>query len=228
MVSALQRRVRALEADLATARSEVSIVRSNATKADKQHAADLARVQKQNAEELAKHERIAEAAAAASKHANTELEFLQRDMREVNDRSRKRGTNLTTAGPGTPKKAKSWGLNDGIDDIHIVASPNKTQGRTKSAGSVAVNVGERTPSKGKRKRPTADSPAMALDTHSDDVLMLDAVQTSTPMPPSVMVAAPSLPFDVSAAMPVDLLVLICAVSTAGPRPRSIPSATTHL
>ncbi|KAH7324924.1 hypothetical protein B0I35DRAFT_348538 [Stachybotrys elegans] len=199
MVSALQKRVRALEAELASARSEVNVVRNNSLKAEKQHAAELAaevaRLKKLNSEELAKHEKITEAALVAKKHANTELEFLQRDLREVNDRARRKDTApmSTVSGPDTPRKNKTWGIADGFDDMDIVTSPSKTQGRFKNSGPVAIHVGERTPTKGKRKRPMVESPITALETHVDDVFM--AEDREPPPVQNVVVAAPTEPFE---------------------------------
>ncbi|KAF5636836.1 uvs-3-like protein [Fusarium sp. NRRL 52700] len=168
ILSALQQRVRALEDQLKAALGEASIVRSNFVKSNEEHAAEVARLNKINAEQLAKQERIAEAAVAAEQSANTELQFLQRDMREVSDRVRRKEPAVgILGGVTTPKKAnKSW-VADGFDEMDIVVSPSKGQGRSRNPGSVALHVGERTPSKGKRKRPTVDSPIMALETHTD-------------------------------------------------------------
>ncbi|KAF5021974.1 hypothetical protein F66182_5984 [Fusarium sp. NRRL 66182] len=171
VLSALQQRVRVLEDQLKAALGEASIVRSNFVKANEEHAAEVARLKKINAEQLAKQERIAEAAVAAEQNANTELQFLQRDMREVSDRVRRKETAPgNSGGLTTPKKAsKSWRVADGFDEMDIAVSPSKGQGRTRNAGSVAINLGERTPSKGKRKRPPVDSPVMPLEIHTDSL-----------------------------------------------------------
>ena len=198
VVTALQQRVRALESELNAARGEISIIRANTTKTEQQHNDEVARLKRLNAEQIARQERILEAAVAAEKTASTELQFLQQDMREVNTRARGKDTapgKGPTAGALTPRKTnKQWVVADGFDEMEIANSPTKGQGRGKHAGSVAANVGERTPSKGKRKRPTVDSPVMALETHTDDVVMADR-----PAPPAsqmpVSVAAPSPPFE---------------------------------
>ncbi|KAH8168627.1 DNA repair protein Rad26 [Sarocladium implicatum] len=205
MLSALQQRVRALEAELNAARGEASIIRSNATKQQQQHDAEVNRLKKLNAEQMAKQERIVEAAVAAEKTASTELQFLQRDLKEVNDRARRKdhggaGGAGASFGTVTPKKTtKSWGFADGFDDMDLIPSPSKGQGRGRGAGSVAVNVGERTPTKGKRKRPMMDSPVTALETHTDDgdvPMMDDLRRPTTPAQSSVVVQmAPSPPFD---------------------------------
>lgn len=174
VVSALQQRVRALEADLNAARGEVSIIRANSAKAQQEHEAQMARLKKLNVEQMAKQERIVEAAVAAERTANTELQFLQRDMREVSDRARRKEAAPAAAAVATPRKAsRTWGLADGFDDMDMAGSPSKGQSRTRGSGAVAPNVGERTPSKGKRKRPVADSPVAALETHTEDVVMVD-------------------------------------------------------
>lgn len=206
MFSALQQRVRALEAELNAARGEASIIRSNASKAQQQHDSEVNRLKKLNAEQMAKQERIVEAAVAAEKTASTELQFLQRDLKEVNDRARKKDHGVGGAGGSfgtvTPKKTtKSWGFADGFDDMDRIPSPSKGQSKGRGAGSVAVNVGERTPTKGKRKRPMMDSPVKALETHTDDedVRMMDDVRRpTTPAHSSALVQmAPTPPFDVS-------------------------------
>ena len=231
IASALQLRLRALESELAAARGEVSIIRSNSTKAQQQHDTEVARLKKLNAEQLAKQERILEAAVAAENNANTELQFLQQDMREVNDRVRKKDV---VGGPGagttTPKKAtKTWRVADGFDDMDIVVSPSKGQGRSKNAGSVAANVGERTPSKGKRKRPLVDSPIMALETHTDDTAVNDESAEPPPMQPAVVATPAPPPFDVCHIHPRDMLLTNQSiVSTTRTRSWLFPSTTPNL
>ncbi|PNY26880.1 Uncharacterized protein TCAP_03189 [Tolypocladium capitatum] len=198
IVSALQRRVRALEAELNAARGEASIIRANSTKTQLEYDAQIARLKKLNAEQQEKQERIVEAAVAAEKSASTELQFLQRDMREVSDRARRKDTaGGSGAGFATPKKAaKTWGFADGFDQMDVAASPSKGQGRGKGSGSVAANVGERTPSKGKRKRPVVDSPVAALEIHMEDVVTGgDEKPATQATQPWVAVAAPTAPFE---------------------------------
>jgi hypothetical protein len=159
----------------------------------------MARLKRLNSEQLAEKERIAEAAVAAQQSANTELQFIQQDMREVSNRARQKDVPAKVgSGVTTPRKAsKSWKMADGFDEMDIVLSPSKGQGRSRNPGSVASHVGERTPSKGKRKRPAVDSPVMALETHTDS---FDS-STSKPEPPVqqapiVVAAPPALPFEV--------------------------------
>ncbi|KAL6860726.1 hypothetical protein ACO1O0_004760 [Amphichorda felina] len=200
VVSALQHRVRALESELNAARGEISIIRANTSKTEQQHTDEVSRLKRLNAEQIARQERILEAAVAAEKTASTELQFLQQDMREANTRPRRKdgvppGKGQAAAGALTPRKTnKQWVVADGFDEMEIANSPTKGQGRGKHAGSVAANVGERTPSKGKRKRPTVDSPVMALEIQTDDVVMADR-----PAPPASHApasgAAPSPPFE---------------------------------
>lgn len=180
VVSALQQRVRTLEADLNAARGETSILRSNAVKSQREYDAQLSRMKKLNAEQSEKHSVMMQAAAAAEKSANTELEFLQRDLKEkeMSDRAKKKdGMGPSTTTHATPKKVggRHWGFADGFDEMDMALSPSKGHGRGKNSGSVAANVGERTPSKGKRKRPAVDSPIMALEVDTgDDVVMSEA------------------------------------------------------
>ncbi|KAL7948722.1 hypothetical protein V8C42DRAFT_227328 [Trichoderma barbatum] len=194
MVTALQKRIRVLEAELNAARGEASILRSNSTKAQQNYDEQITRLRKLNAEQLGKQEKAMEAALAAEKHANVELQFMQRDMKEANDRARKKEPTTSVA---TPKKnAKTWGFADGFDEMDIAASPSKGQGRNKSAGSVAANIGERTPSKGKRKRPVSESPMKALDIHTGDAEMSEAKPIFQPaLQQPVIIAAPTVPFD---------------------------------
>ncbi|GKT51980.1 uncharacterized protein ColSpa_12161 [Colletotrichum spaethianum] len=181
VVAALQQRVKALEAELNSTRGEVSIIRTNSSKAEQDHVAEVARLKRQNAEQVAKQERAVEAAVAAERQATTELQFLQRDMKEASRRPRPRETAPIPTAPGTttPKKtAKTWGMADGFDDMDIAPSPSKTRGKSRDAGPVAVPLSERTPTKGKRKRPTVDSPVMALETHAEDIVMVDETATA--------------------------------------------------
>jgi hypothetical protein len=201
MVTALQQRLRVLEADLNAARGEVAILRTNSSKSEQKHMAEVARLKKVNAEQMATQGRLVEAAIAAEKTANTELQFMQQDMREASDRARRKGpATMADAGPPlTPKKtSKTWAIADGFDDMEMV-SPSKGQGRTKNTGSVAANVGERTPTKNKRKRPMIESPVMALETHSGDVVMEDKTAPPEPQPespPAIVVSTPAPPFEV--------------------------------
>ncbi|KAG6013129.1 hypothetical protein E4U43_007479 [Claviceps pusilla] len=203
VLSALQRRVRVLESELHSARGEASIIRAKSLKAQQEYDAQIARLKKLNAEQLDKQTRMVEAAVAAEKSANTELQFLQQDIREVHGRARNRdaagGGGVTTPRKGT----KSRGFADGFDEMDVALSPSKGQGRGKSSGSVAANVGERTPSKGKRKRPVVDSPIMALETTSnDDVTMSDGRREEVP--------ATSIPVQIqpASAAPFEFLQLV--------------------
>ncbi|KAL0945025.1 DNA repair protein rad26 [Colletotrichum truncatum] len=183
VVAALQQRLKALEAELNSTRGEVAIIRSNSTKAQQDHTAEIARLKKQNAEQAAKQERAVEAAVAAERQATTELQFLQRDMKDAVSRPRRKDTaqEISVSGTTTPKKTnKTWGMADGFDDMDIAPSPSKARGKTRDAGPVAVPMSERTPTKGKRKRPTVDSPVMALETHAEDAIMVDDSATIAP------------------------------------------------
>lgn len=199
IVGALQKRLKALEAELNAARGEVAIIRSNSTKEQQEHVAEIARLKKQNAEQAAKQERVVEAAIAAERQVTTELQFLQQDMKEATTRPRRRDVaqGAPASGTSTPKKTtKSWGMADGFDDMDIVPSPTKTRGKARDSGPVAVPLSERTPTKGKRKRPAVDSPVMALETN-EDVPMMDDVSVAA-MPVLQQIPGPSvLPFEVS-------------------------------
>ena len=204
IVSALQQRVRALEAELNAARGEASIIRANSTKTQQEYDAQIARLKKLSAEQMEKQERHRRgcrrgrerhvqhgAAVSAAGHAGGH-----------SDRARRKDA-AGGAGVGfaTPKKAaKTWGLADGFDEMDMAASPSKGQGRGKSSGSVAANVGERTPSKGKRKRPVVDSPIAAREIDTEDVVMGgDEKPATQATQPWVVVAAPTAPFEVSLA-----------------------------
>ncbi|RFN46887.1 hypothetical protein FIE12Z_8861 [Fusarium flagelliforme] len=197
ILSALQQRVVVLEDQLKAALGEASIVRSNFVKSNEEHAAEVARLNKINAEQLAKQERIAEAAVAAQQNADTELQFLQRDMREVNDRVRRKEPAVNASGGlTTPKKAAKTWVADGFDDMDIVLSPSKGQGRSRNSGSVALHVGERTPSKGKRKRPAVDSPVMPLETHTDSFASSNGKpESAAHQAPIVVAPPPAVPFE---------------------------------
>ncbi|CAJ2512583.1 Uu.00g055980.m01.CDS01 [Anthostomella pinea] len=179
-LAALQAQVLDLKSRLTTKDGEISIVRKRLDKSRDDHERELQVVRKQTAEQLAKHERAVEAAKAAQQSATTELEFTKRDLREEVDRAKRKD------GGGTPKKnnaaTRSWGVSDGFEDVEMAGSPSRGH-RGRNAGPVASLVAEppsrltRTPTKGKRKRPTVDSPVMALETHSEDMVMLDDAGT---------------------------------------------------
>lgn len=211
IVAALQQRVRALESELYTAKGEIAIIRSNSTKAQQEHAAELGRLQKLNAEQQAKNQRLIDQALAAEKNATTELQFLQRDLQEASTRARRKdqaaavakqtGAASTTARAGTAttpgKTNKTWSVADGFDDMDMVVSPSKGRARTRDVGAVAIPPAERTPSKGKRKRPTLESPVMPLETHEADVLMADDGDPAVSSPASnTAIVSNTLPFEV--------------------------------
>lgn len=206
LVDALQARVRALENDLNSARGEVAIVRSKHDKSVAAHDAEVARLKKQNTEALAKQERLVEAAIHAEKAASTELQFTRQDLREELQRSKKQRTESVQSGTSTPKKNRANGrknVADGFDDVEILPSPSKGQGGAKGKNKVpAVAPGERTPSRGKRKRPVMDSPVTALEVE-DDVVMVDAAAraSSALAEHSGSILRPS-------ALPYDLLRLV--------------------
>ncbi|KAH6664008.1 hypothetical protein F5X68DRAFT_271598 [Plectosphaerella plurivora] len=204
MVAALQRRVRALEAELNSAKGEAAIIRSNSTKAQQDFSGEIARLRKLNAEQEAKAQRVTEAAIAKEKSATTELEFLQRDMKEVNARAKRRDGASThkpaaaAAGTTTPKKStKTWAMADGFDDLDMVPSPLKSRGKSRDGGGMAA-MGERTPTRNKRKRPMVDSPVQALETNEEDVVMGSAPEAIAPVPPSLALSA----------LPIEFLPLI--------------------
>lgn len=203
--AALEARVRALESELNVSRGEAAILRANATKAQQASEAEIARLRNQNAEQEARHERALQAALQAERARATELEFMQREMKEVAERSRRRdasaSTTATTANAGsgatTPKKAgRTWGVADGFDGMDFVPSPGKGVGRTKSA---PVPAQERTPSKGKRKRPV-ESPVPPLDTTDEFAVERESADTAMKAPAPAPASLYSLPFDVSCAI----------------------------
>ncbi len=170
-VETLQAQLRALETELLTAKGEAALVRSKLEEAKTAHQTDVTRLKKQNTEQLAKHDHMLQAAVAAEKSATTELEFTRQDLRAELDRTRK---GRADAGPVTPRKGGGRAnagavVADGFDDMEMLPSPSKQQGRRpKDSAAVAVPVYDRTPTKAKRKRPAVDSPVMALETQADD------------------------------------------------------------
>ncbi|KAJ9137549.1 DNA repair protein Rad26 [Pleurostoma richardsiae] len=206
LVAALQARLHALEAELTSTKGEVAIVRSKYDKSVTTHEAEVARLKKQNAESLSKQERLVEQALAAERSAATELQFTKQDLKAELEKAKKGRKDGAGAVVTTPKKARSaanWGnVADGFDDVEILPSPSKGQGgRSKSAaaGAVAPPMAERTPTKGKRKRPMIDSPVMALEVHEEeDAIMADSAheeQRSGLAEVAELRQSPSLPFD---------------------------------
>ncbi|TLD09107.1 uncharacterized protein PgNI_07248 [Pyricularia grisea] len=184
IIAALQARVNALQKDLTTTKGESALLRNKLQDAQAAHEADLQRLRKLNAEQLAKQERIAEQALAAEKTAATELQFVQQDLKDGNRHRKgkkqdKEKDGNRDVGSTTPKKGAgartNWGVADGFDDMELVPSPSKGAAR-RSRDPAAIQPPilsqvERTPTKGKRKRPAVDSPLLELET--DDVVMLD-------------------------------------------------------
>jgi hypothetical protein len=174
----LQAQLSTLQSELTSAKGEAAIVRSKYEQFQTSHEAEIARLKRLNAEQLAKQERAVEAALAAEKNATTELHFARQDLKEELGRAKvvKRKDDLTS----TPKKKnKTWAVADGFDEVEILPSPGRGQGKRRGdPGPVAVPLAERTPTKGKRKRPAVDSPVMALEVHSEDVLMPDALDAT--------------------------------------------------
>lgn len=196
-VTALEHRLRSLETALNASKGEASILRANAAKAQQASDAEIAALRKQAAEQAARHERALQSAVQAEKAAATELRFAVREAQEVASRARRRDV-APSAGSGTgssattPRKgARTWGVADGFDGMDLVPSPGRNMPRTKSAPGP---VGERTPTKGKRKRPV-ESPVPPLDTTEEMVETRDAEEA----PSAVVLPAPatlhSLPFD---------------------------------
>ncbi|TLD15120.1 hypothetical protein PspLS_10608 [Pyricularia sp. CBS 133598] len=207
IIAALQARVNALQKDLTTTKGESALLRNKLQDVQTAHEADLQRLRKLNAEQLAKQERIAEQALAAEKTAATELQFVQQDLKDGNrhkkgKKSDKEKDGNRDVGSTTPKKGAAartnWGMADGFDNMELVPSPSKG-GARRSRDAVAIQQPilsqvERTPTKGKRKRPAVDSPLLELET--DDVVMLDgqpSVKGRSAAPLNFRPAA--LPFD---------------------------------
>lgn len=196
IVANLQARVRALENDLHSARGEVSIVRSKYDKSVAAHDAEVAKLKKQNADALAKQERLVEAAIHAEKAAATELQFTRQDLREELSRSKKTRKEENTA--STPKKNKANAFSiaaDGFDNVEVLPSPSKAQGGAKGKGrNAALTPGERTPTRPKRKRPAIESPVTALEVE-DDVVMADATSGAQADATGSALKPNALPYD---------------------------------
>ncbi|KAK3903486.1 hypothetical protein C8A05DRAFT_14554 [Staphylotrichum tortipilum] len=173
IIAALRARLADLEWDLTTARGEASVLRSKYEKDRATHEAGLARLKKEQAEQVTKQERIAEQARAAERTTATELQFARQDLREELGRAKSRRKD--GGGPATPRKDRTWGMADGFDGLETLSSPTKTQSlRRKDSSTAMLAPSERTPTKGKRKRPIVDSPTFALETDAGDALFDDA------------------------------------------------------
>ncbi|KAL2129459.1 hypothetical protein VTI74DRAFT_7780 [Chaetomium olivicolor] len=191
IIAALQARLSELESDLTAAKGEAAILRSKYDKARTTHDVEVARLRKENAEQLAKQERIVEQARAAERKTTMELQFARQDLREELGRAKSRRKD----GPGTPKKDRTWGMADGFDGVELLSSPSKGQAvRRKESGPIGIPSSERTPTKGKRKRPAVDSPTFALETDGGDAVFGDVHTTSQPPLPATT-APSSVSFD---------------------------------
>ena len=188
VIAALQARLSELESYLTAAKGEASILRSKYDKARTTHDVEVARLKKENVEQIAKQERIAEQARVAERTTATELQFARQDLKEELDRAKSRRKD----GPATPRKDRTWAISDGFDGNEVLSSPTKVQAlRRKDSGPAALP--ERTPTKAKRKRPVVDSPTFALETDGGDSVFDSARQVPTLPGPAVL---GSLPFDV--------------------------------
>ncbi|OAA65183.1 DNA repair protein [Niveomyces insectorum RCEF 264] len=189
-LAALQARVRTLETDLLTANGQASMLRDKYVRALGDHRQEVARIEKEKDEELAKQRQMAEAAVAAHQSAATELAFAQQDLREEVERSKKGRRADQRAeggggGPVTPRKNTAgrshWDVADGFDNVELLPSPSKGFGRRlKDATGAVVPAVERTPTKGKRRRPVTSSPAKPLET-----LAVDADVPDSPPPGTI-------------------------------------------
>ncbi|EJT78465.1 hypothetical protein GGTG_03565 [Gaeumannomyces tritici R3-111a-1] len=207
IIASLQARLNSLQNELTTAKGEAALLRNKFQGAQEAHEADLDRIRKQNADQLARQERIAERALAAEKTVTTELHFARQDLREergVRTRKGKKNKDKDVGGATTPKKGASakgaaagasrsnWAIPDGFDDVELMPSPSKAAARrAKDPGSQPPSLffGERTPSKGKRKRPAVDSPLLGeLEMEMDGSSVKDELGASSTRPGS-------LPFD---------------------------------
>ncbi len=189
VVAALQARLSELESDLTAAKGEASILRSKYDKARTTHDVEVARLKKENIEQIAKQERIAEQARVAERTTATELQFARQDLREELDRAKSRRKD----GPATPRKDRTWAISDGFDGNEVLSSPTKVQTlRRKDSGPVPPS--ERTPTKAKRKRPVVDSPTFALETDGGGSFDSAVLSQMPALPRSA--ALGSLPFDV--------------------------------
>lgn len=215
----MQAQLATLQSELTSAKGEAAIVRSKYENFQTSHEAEIARLNRLNKEQLAKQERAVEAALAAEKNATTELHFARQDLKEELGRAKagKRKDDLIT----TPKKKnKTWAVADGFDEVEILPSPGKGQGKRRGdPGPVAVPLTERTPTKGKRKRAAVDSPVMALEVHSEDLLMPDAAEaTETEGKRQDVETTSGRPRHTADALPFDFLKLVLDHSPAHGQP----------
>lgn len=182
-----------LESHLTASHGENSILRSARGKDRVTFENEVARIKRETTEKLAEQERIAEQARAAERSTATELQFARQDLREGLGRAKPKRKD----GPATPRKDRTWGMADGFDGIEVLSSPSKTQTlRRKDPGPASLPVGERTPTRAKRKRPIVDSPTFALETDGGDSVFDSARAASTPSFSSSNISWP-FPLDVS-------------------------------
>lgn len=161
-----------MEQTLNAKAGEVAIVRSKQEKEAKEHERELNSLRKLNEERLAKQRKELEAARIAANNAATERDFVKQDLAES---ERVRRLNRTTERKDlttTPKKKKTLPHRDGFDDDEIeIISPSKlspSKFRSRNA----------TPSKGKRKRKSVESPTPGLDLVQND----EPIQEFVPEP----------------------------------------------
>jgi hypothetical protein len=171
-VSSLQARIRELEAEQARLRQseeearkaalakqgEIAIVRLNHEKAAKEFERRLSVMQKLHSDESSKQKAELEAGRKEREKMATSNRFLQHDLVQESDRSKRLpgpGKPRAPQGTETPRKNKRVALGDGFDGDD--APPLGTPGRSRDKSA------EQTPKAGaKRKRPAQDSPIVSL------------------------------------------------------------------
>ena len=178
----LEKAVKAANDQVIAKTGEISIIRSNQAKAQREHEQRLEEIRKQKREEQDRHNLALEQAQKEKDQLATDNQFLGHEINDQNwqlkqAQRNKRPTNKQ-AGDTTPKKLASAPLRDGFNDDEIMfISPSKSGGKGKAA----------TPRQGgKRKRdvlgttPTHTQP-LQIDNEGDSFIA-DAPQPSPAKP----------------------------------------------
>ena len=165
----LEKAVKAANEQVIAKTGEISIIRSNQAKTQREHEQRLEEIRRQKQEEQGRHTALLEQARKEKESLATHNQFLGH---EINDQTwqlqqaqRTQRTLNRQAGESTPKKLTAVPLRDGFNDDEImVVSPSKSGGKGKASTPRAG---------GKRKRDvlgTTPSQQLQVDNEGDSVV----------------------------------------------------------
>lgn len=192
-----EEQIRALEAELSNLRTQLTTAKGEANLMRSKYDRDVPQLKQKMAEEKAKMEKKLQEALEAQQAVSNELQFANADLQERGrPRTKKPGGKDGALTPGGRNKTKFMQMSDGFSEVEVlgVGSPSRDRaGRREWLRDQGKNGN--TPTKGKRKRPTVDSPSFALETETDGGVFEDGGSYASR--PGGTRSGPTLPYDVS-------------------------------